>query len=70
MKGNNLRGRTALVKVDGQVCKVTIVTHIRGDIWMVEGDALPVKYQRYYDSDRRVTTVKRRALVLVDEPEP
>lgn len=62
----NLRGRHALVKVDGQVRPVTVVTHIRDDVWLVEGDALPVRYQRF-DNGRR-TTVKRRALTLVDEP--
>lgn len=66
MTRENLRGRPALVKIDGQVRRVTVVTHIRDDVWMVEGDSLPIRYQRN-DNGRRAT-VKRRALVLVEEP--
>lgn len=30
----NLRGRHALVKLDGQLRPVTVVTHIRHDLWL------------------------------------
>jgi hypothetical protein len=35
-----------LALVDGHWCRVEVVTHIRGDRWLVEGATLPAWYRR------------------------
>ena len=55
MKPVNLRGWTALVTFDGRPRRVVIVTHIRGETWMVESSTLPVRCERAFGGRR--TTV-------------
>jgi hypothetical protein len=56
----NLRHRRAEVFIDGRYRPVTIVTHIRHDIWLVEGSRLPIRFERYRGMRR--TTVGRSIL--------
>ena len=65
-KADKLRGRQALVEFDGRTCRVDIVTHIRGSIWLVDGLDLPKRFERYRGCRR--TTVSRDALTLIADP--
>jgi hypothetical protein len=41
MTGENLRGWTAKVVVHQARLPVRVITHIRNDVWLVEGSRLP-----------------------------
>ena len=60
---DNLRGRRAVVVIDGAPRRVTVVTHIRDRFWLVKGPTLPSRFQRP-DGSRR-TTVVRAAMTLL-----
>lgn len=66
-KAENLRGWQALVTFDGSDRLVTIVTHIRNGVWLVEGRTLPSRFERYRGCRR--TTVPVERLMLVAQPE-
>ena len=57
----NLRGRTMLLEIEGHLQPVTVVTHLRGNLWQVAGPRLPAYHQRR-DGTRRCT-VERCELV-------
>jgi len=59
---NNLRGWEAIVYIDDEPCWVTIITHIRNDRWLVEGDDLPERFERYRGCRR--TIVEREDMML------
>ena len=61
----NLRGCSAWLNVDGRVCHVEIVTHIRNDCWLVEGRRLPKWCERGYPPVRRLV-VPRCYLSLIE----
>lgn len=63
----NLRGRRAWVEFDGKRCLVDIVTHIRDELWLIDGRSLPKRFERYLGCRR--TTVSVDALTLVPEQE-
>jgi hypothetical protein len=60
MAAENWRHRRAEVFMDGRYRPVTIVTHIRNDIWLVEGSRLPIRFER--SRGIRRTTVDRSIL--------
>jgi hypothetical protein len=64
---DNLRGWDVLVEFDGIDRLVSVVTHIRNGIWLVEGRTLPKRFERY--SGCRRTTVARESMTLVAAPE-
>lgn len=66
-KSENLRGWEAIVDFDGAPRMVTIITHIRGDRWMVEGRELPKRFERYRGCRR--TVVMRSQMMLYAGPE-
>jgi hypothetical protein len=63
---DNLRGWRVLVEIDGKDRLVTVVTHIRNGIWLVDGRTLPKRFERYLGCRR--TTVPREAMTLVEKP--
>jgi hypothetical protein len=65
--GDNLKGWQALVEFDGELRVVDIVTHIRGPIWLVEGQDLPRRFERHRGCRR--TTVTEDRLLLTAPPD-
>ena len=62
----NLRGRSVLVRIDGIRYPATVVTHIRDDQWMVEGEELPERYGRGWEwASCRRAVVRRDHMRLV-----
>ena len=51
----NLRGLRAWVAVDGKFRRITVITHIRNDRWLVEGRELPKRFLRPDRQVRRTT---------------
>lgn len=69
-KSENLRYRTALLTVDDKQCRVTIITRIRGDRWLVEGRDLPKRFVRPYAGyDCRRMTTELSSLTLLPKEE-
>ena len=64
----NLRGWSALVTLEGRPRRVTVVTHTRGDLWLVEGPGLP-KWCERADRVRRVSVLRRQLSGLVPPKE-
>jgi len=62
----NLRGWSASVDFDGVDRVVTVVTHVRNDIWLIDGRTLPKRFERYHGCRR--TTVPRDWLTLIAPP--
>jgi hypothetical protein len=50
----NLRGQHVIVTFDGKPCRVRILTHIRGGLWMITGRELPIRFRRTDGSRRTV----------------
>ena len=42
----NLRGRTVRIKVKDERITCRVITHIRADRWLVEGEGLPIEKRR------------------------
>jgi hypothetical protein len=59
----NLRGQHAIVTFDGKPCRVRILTHIRGEYWMITGRELPERFQQPDGSLR--TVIKEFDMELV-----
>jgi hypothetical protein len=53
----NLRGQHVIVTFDGKPCRVRILTHIRGERWMITGRELPKRFQQP-DGSRRTVVYK------------
>jgi hypothetical protein len=65
----NLRGWRATVRFDGRAIRVTVVTHIRNDFWMVDGRRLPDRFIRgWFYGDIRRAVVPRSALKALKAP--
>ena len=62
-KSDNLRGREALVLVDGTERLVAVITHTRGERWLVEGEELPMRFVRRLGLRRMI--VRERDMILV-----
>lgn len=67
---DNLRGLDAWVEFDGTSRRVTIVTHIRGSIWLVEGRALPKRFARWAGRIRRTTVTRDKMTLIEDRTDP
>lgn len=58
--GINLRGERMFVVVDRRFRRVTVITHIGNDMWLVDGRGLPKCCER--DTGRRRLVVHRDEL--------
>jgi hypothetical protein len=65
----SLRGQRVEVLVDGHWRPATVVTHIRGDQWLVKGCRLPRRYLRL-DGSRRVVVTEAEIRARAAAPEP
>ena len=65
----NLRGRRALVVLDGVTHEVEVVTHIRDGLWLVEGPTLDAKPRWKGDTKRHPhrLTVRETALQVLPD---
>ena len=52
----NWRGLDILAKIDGVLYPVTVVTHIRNGVWLVDGRALPKRFEIYRGCRRTTIT--------------
>jgi hypothetical protein len=66
-KADNLRGWDVLVDFDGEPCLVTIITHLRGPLWLVDGCTLPARFEIHRGCRR--TTVHEDQMTFVGLPQ-
>ena len=60
----NLRGQYVRVHVVNKWVLATVITHIRGDKWLVESDNLPEEFARWGGLVRRTTVTESEMRLL------